>query len=146
MEVSIDQFLKTGAIGNLHLGMTADEVRDLLGLPDDVGGTSRRHPRPSIYVYGSIELFSRSRPAQCHGLWWYAHRGVFRLRADEGGGQFLLPGIQRPEVEARLKSAALLFECPPHREEIAPTLVLASGVTAVFNEDGSLYVVAAFER
>ncbi len=123
MEVSIEQFLKTGAIGNLHLGMTADEVRDLLGTPDDVGGTSRRYPRPSIYVYGSTKLFfSRSRPARCHSLWWYAHRGVFRLAGDGAGEQLLSPGMQRPEVEARLKSAELMFECPPHQEGIAPML------------------------
>jgi hypothetical protein len=37
------------------LEATRDELRRLLGEPDDVGGTSRKHPTPVIWKYGDIE-------------------------------------------------------------------------------------------
>jgi hypothetical protein len=37
------------------LGATRDEIRQLLGEPHDTGGTSRRHPTPSIWKYEEIE-------------------------------------------------------------------------------------------
>lgn len=145
MIVSLQQFLETGTIGNLRLGVTAEDVRELLGPPDDVGGTSRKYPRPSIYVYGSVELFfSQSRPARCVGIWWYAHRGPFCLTTD-ATQQLLSPGMRREEVEARLTNAGLTFHAPAHEERIVPTLVLASGVTVVLHEDdGGLYSVASY--
>jgi hypothetical protein len=36
--------------------MTRQEVIDVMGPPDDTGGTSRRHSTPSIFNYGDIEL------------------------------------------------------------------------------------------
>ena len=147
MRPSLLDFLKTGAIGELRLGLTADEVLALLGLPDDVGGTSRKYPRPSVYVFGSVEVFfTQSRPARCVGLWWYAHRGPFRLAATQPDGQLLSPGMRREEVEARLTNAGLTFHAPAHEEGIAPTRVLASGVTVVLDEDGGLKSVATYER
>lgn len=140
-------FLKTGAIGKLRLGLTVDEVRALLGTPDDVCGTSHRHPRPTIYVYGSIELFfTQSRPTRCVGLWWYAHRGPFRLAEGGAGEQLLSSGMRQEEVEAWLTNALLTFHAPAPEEGIAPTLVLASGVTVILDDDGLLYAVAANER
>jgi hypothetical protein len=43
--------------GRLRLGMAKAEVRDLLGPPDDWGGTSRRRREPSIWKYGEVELW-----------------------------------------------------------------------------------------
>ncbi len=37
------------------LGATRDELRQLLGEPDQVGGTSRRQRVPQIWKYGEIE-------------------------------------------------------------------------------------------
>jgi hypothetical protein len=37
----------------IRKGMTRDEVIAALGEPADTGGTSRKYPTPSIYVYGA---------------------------------------------------------------------------------------------
>lgn len=122
-------------------------MRELLGPPDDVGGTSRKYPRPSIYVYGSVEVFfTRTRPARCVGIWWYAHNGPFRLTASESGEHLLSPGMRREEVEARLTNAGLAFHGPTPEEGIGPTLMLANGVTVILDDDGLLYAEAANER
>jgi hypothetical protein len=35
--------------GRIGLGMTRSELHDLLGPPNEEGGTSRKYTRPSIY-------------------------------------------------------------------------------------------------
>lgn len=45
-------FLKTGSLGSLSCGMSQDQVRNLLGEPDDV--STQRQPR--IWKYGSLEI------------------------------------------------------------------------------------------
>jgi hypothetical protein len=44
------------ASGQLRRGMTRDEVRVLLGPPDDVGLTSRKYRTPQAYLYGCLQL------------------------------------------------------------------------------------------
>lgn len=43
-------------VEKLRVGMTRREVIDLLGLPEDLGGTSRKYRSPSILKYGQVEL------------------------------------------------------------------------------------------
>jgi len=43
-------------VGKLRVGMTRKDVVHVLGLPDHIGGTSRKHKIPSVYKYGDIEL------------------------------------------------------------------------------------------
>jgi hypothetical protein len=50
--VSIPEFLRTGLFGDLRCGLAKDEVRDLLGAPDDV--SVRRNPE--LWKYGPLEL------------------------------------------------------------------------------------------
>jgi hypothetical protein len=46
----------------IKIGMSREEVRNALGEPDAVGGTSRKYHIPAIYKYGQVELhFSNSR-------------------------------------------------------------------------------------
>ena len=49
---SFDDFLRTGQIGRLAMGMSKDAVRDLLGEPRDT--SVRKHPE--IWKYGQVEL------------------------------------------------------------------------------------------
>jgi len=39
----------------IPLGITREELVTALGPPDDMGGTSRKYPTPSIYKYGKVE-------------------------------------------------------------------------------------------
>ena len=50
MNISLKQFLETGRLGDLRLGISVERVHALLGKPDSVGGVSRKHPWPSIYI------------------------------------------------------------------------------------------------
>ena len=50
------RFGATGDICPLRLGARRDEVRAILGEPDDVGATSREHRVPRIWKYGDLEL------------------------------------------------------------------------------------------
>jgi hypothetical protein len=45
-----------GIIDRVKIGMTRYEVVKALGLPDNLGGTSRKYRTPSIYKCGAIEL------------------------------------------------------------------------------------------
>ncbi len=40
----------------MRLGISRRELQIALGDPDDVGGTSRRHPRPAIWRYEQVEF------------------------------------------------------------------------------------------
>ncbi len=51
-----ERFSSTGDICPVKLGFSRDEVRRVLGEPDDVGGTSRKHRRPRIWRYRDLEF------------------------------------------------------------------------------------------
>lgn len=42
--------------GRVRLGMSRSELHDLLGRPDQEGGTSRKYRTPSIYKYGDVQF------------------------------------------------------------------------------------------
>lgn len=44
----------------LPLGSTRKQMREILGEPDQVQFTTRKHPRPSVYKYDKTELYFRS--------------------------------------------------------------------------------------
>ena len=56
MIVSLKEFLRTGDLGPVRLGMREDEVFALFGSPNDKGLTSRRRKKPCLWLYGDIEL------------------------------------------------------------------------------------------
>jgi len=49
---SILEFIKTGKLGSVSLGISKEEIENILGKPDDVS-VSRK---PRIYKYGSLQL------------------------------------------------------------------------------------------
>lgn len=49
---SMDEFLKTGRLGPLDLGVTKEAVRRILGEPDDVSVKKN----PEIWKYGALQL------------------------------------------------------------------------------------------
>jgi hypothetical protein len=56
-KVSLKEFLRSGQLGRISLGMHEDEVISILGKADAYGGSTRKYPEPSLFVYGDIELF-----------------------------------------------------------------------------------------
>jgi len=49
---SFDEFLKSGQVGELSIGMTRESVQHILGPPDDTSVKKR----PEVWKYGSCEL------------------------------------------------------------------------------------------
>lgn len=49
-------FLRTGQLGPVHLGISTDALKSAFGEPPIVGGTSRRYRTPGIWKYGDIEF------------------------------------------------------------------------------------------
>ena len=147
MNISLRQFLETGRLGDLRLGDTVERVYALLGKPDDVGGVSRKHPWPSIYVYGTVKVFfSRGAFPMCRGVAWQVGRGPFRLRsADTVEDWSLTPGTRRPTVEAYLEGTGLALEDYSSDRPKGESLLLRSGVVLDFDKDGVLHSVSVWE-
>ena len=51
-----ENYRRNGQISPIRIDMTRDEVRAVLGEPDDVGGTARKHRIPAIWKYGDVEF------------------------------------------------------------------------------------------
>ncbi len=56
MNVSLKDLIETGRFGSVRLGMNRAQVESSLGTPDEIGGTSRKYRKPSIWKYGDVEL------------------------------------------------------------------------------------------
>jgi hypothetical protein len=54
--ISLEQFVRTGILGPVRLGMTREQLRQILGDPAATGGTSRKYRVPSILKYGDLEF------------------------------------------------------------------------------------------
>ena len=52
-----ESFRVSGDICPVRLGITRDELKAILGEPDDVGGTSRKQRTPVIWKYDQLEFF-----------------------------------------------------------------------------------------
>lgn len=113
--VSMQEWLRTGLFGPVRLGMMRAQVRELLGPPDDVGGTSCKHRTPTIWKYGDIEFHFGGR-AEPLGLICLDH---FDLptggRAIALDPRVLRGGLPRREVERQLEASGL-----PYRRDDRP--------------------------
>jgi hypothetical protein len=59
-------FQRTGVISPLQLGCSHADLISILGEPDDVGGTSRKYPTPTIWKYCDLEFhFEKNEDALC---------------------------------------------------------------------------------
>jgi hypothetical protein len=149
MRVSLERLLRTGQLGDLTPGMSAEQVHALLGEPDAVGGTSRQHHRPSVWLYGSIELYFRQEsPYDFHAVFWdAAEKGPLRLPTRCVIEDWeLSPGMALPEVDAWMRRrdiAVVEVDIPP--ESPTTVLVLSSGVRITFDERERLYALYAAE-
>ena len=134
-------------MGDLRFGILREQVHTLLGQPDATGNTSRKYPWPSIYLYGTVELwFARPPLRGLSGVYWEAgDKGAFRLTktcvVDDWD---LSPRMQFEEVEdclGRWGFAHKYWEAWPG--ERPPILILPSGVKIDFDEERRLYSVCA---
>ncbi len=66
-KISLKEFISTGVIGGIYIGMKDSEILPLIGKPDLVGGNSRKHRVPNIWKYGDFEfIFERKEQKLVH--------------------------------------------------------------------------------
>ena len=68
-------FKVTGDICPLRLGQSREQVRALLGEPDAVGGTSRKHRTPAIWRYQEVEFHFGPDPMDALSLIFLEDKG-----------------------------------------------------------------------
>ncbi len=100
--VSMQEWFRTGIFGPVRLGMSRAQVQELLGPPDDVGGTSRKYRTPSTWKYGDIEFYFGGRDDPLQSLF------TDTFQVPSGGHAIALDpwivrrGIRWGEVERQL--------------------------------------------
>lgn len=142
MLISLKTLLQTGFLGELRLGMSVQQVRKLLGEPDAVGNTSRKHRTPSLYLYGTVEFWLRQQPPHdLVGIYWeVGDKGELKMPTHCRVVDWeLIPGMKREEVEAFLTANQIGFEKLTNQP--VDTLRLPGGVDIIFDEEGVLWSV-----
>jgi hypothetical protein len=131
--VSLHEFLKVGRLNDLRLGLTKDQVIELMGQPDMVGGTSRKYNRPSIFKYGNVEVhFARKLPALSDLIYIEnypvgAHTRLPELFVVTEWG--LSGAASRHEVIDYLSAYSIEHEMTPQPAGLPPTISIpGSGV------------------
>jgi hypothetical protein len=111
MKISLRRFLQTGLLGELHPGLTKEQVVELLGVPEVTGGTSRRYRHPQIYKYGCLEIyFRRQLPYDVVGLFVdgeLEHTAFTFGPSVEVEDWELQPKARRADVEAYLAASEI---------------------------------------
>ncbi len=134
IRVSMREWLHSGLFGPVRLGMSRSHVHELVGPPDDIGGTSRRYHTPAIWKYGDIEFHFGRRDDNRLYLIYLDHFAV-----PTGGRAIALDpwiirgGLPRLDVEQHLDARGI-----PYRHAAGPDLtgstclVVGSGVVVQF--------------
>ncbi len=139
VEISILEFLASGQLGPISLGMLEADVQSVLGDPTDKGGTSRKYRRPSIWLYGkNVEVVfdpkQRSVAMILVSFWGdYELAGgeSFRIASDGIRG-----GMSRDEFVRVLASRGLGYE-QKRVDSDALTLDVGNRVSAIFGAEGT---------
>lgn len=148
--VSLKELMLTGVFAGLLPGISRQEVLRRLGEPDTVGGTSRKHKTPTVYLYGSVEIYVvKARSHHYMGAFWDAHgKGEFRfssryLLADWD----LQPGDSLAKVETCIQELGLAFErWPQETSEIVYLRVLPGGAQIAVSKSEGLCSISTTGR
>jgi hypothetical protein len=71
--LSLRDFILTGKLGSLCVGMTQENVRSVMGEPHDTESTSRKYKRPIFWVYGDLEIYFNREDWTVTGLLFNTH-------------------------------------------------------------------------
>ena len=144
----LNELLTSGHIGRLHFGMSKIEVEDLLGPPEDTGGTSRNNRRPSIYRYGALEIFfggadrNAATSVQIRCLHGTEIACLLVERTDEV--QTLTSKVSLNLSRFYLEQNGIDFREVNSRPGLTHRLILTqSAVELIFDDDNNLYSINA---
>ena len=106
----LQQFLAIGRLGDIHLGMDAQSLRNLLGEPDDIS----LQKRPTIWKFGSVQiaLQSTARDAVVNEIHVYLHQPFELPRALAWANREMHP-LTMTEFVHRMRGWRLPFDKEP---------------------------------
>ena len=138
--ISLQSFLTTGVLGPVHLGMTRDQVRQLLGVPDQEGGTSRKYRIPVILRYGDLEFLYRPGEDSLHNIY-------MKIPHEPSGGHainldpwLLTRGLSIEAAEGAFREGGITFKRSTPPNDVTLTLLTtAAGVDVAFVNELSEY-------
>lgn len=113
MNISLMHFLQTGTLGQLQLGLSAQEVVDILGPPDSGDITFQDEKTGSYWQYGNFMLSFGNEINQLEGLAsieWIPELGEPRLTPSCNIEDWAITADMTPsEVKSYLREAGLKF-------------------------------------
>jgi len=122
----IEEFLRSGALGDLHLGLSRDQVRQMLGEPPDHSEKNWKH---EIWKYGGLQIAFSGSLLSFIGL--YFENGEARLPAslvEDGNITIETDGVT--ELEELLRAKGIEFTVDPELtyDDYKLIRIAASGV------------------
>ena len=131
---TLREFLETGQIGPIALGVTKDQVRDWLGEPTDTTFPTPKRGRDKhryiAWQYGCLELGFDYEHIVYLGFEFHGARVPEGLQIE---GYFPTQTTSRAELEAYLQRENIAYEeYPPLSFEPGQALIIGVGVTVVF--------------
>lgn len=131
MKASFKEFIESGVLGLLRVGMKRAEVEQSLGAPPSWEARARGYRKADIWKYGDIELYF-----QDDALWM-----IFAddFQVPDGGPQIELDAwiisgnLSQAQAEERLASEGIRYhkEALPYNQN-GVRLIAASGVVLAF--------------
>lgn len=152
MNISLTRFLRTGYLGEIYVGSTAEDIQLSLGPPEAIAKSFRKQRHPDIWLYGGVEFwFDQSEMQACRSIWiermGHGWRDEFKMPAGSLVKDWNLQPYQpRDVVEAYLRRNDIFaFQPEPKKADkngyvFAPRnlVIPASGATLAFDEEWRL--------
>ena len=139
MRTSLVEFLRSGDLGILSIGLTEREVLAAMGQPDDVGVTSRKRKKPCLYLYGDVEIgFDIDPPYRIHAIGLSQHSAKETNQIEFHNSQELDPtGLYFGMTLAEYRTILRSHELTPivNLEFGTASILTCGGVTAFTNDD-----------
>jgi hypothetical protein len=131
-------FLETGEFPGLNQTSTQEDLRQTIGEPDTVGGTSRKHRVPRIWRYGGVEFtFGMSSSSTLVLIHFDAPdippSGSSRLEIEPW---VLREGLSLDELRYACDSAGISLRKTHDAKDDEQWWQTSGGVTLVFGVDG----------
>jgi hypothetical protein len=134
MKSTLEEFVRTGHLGRLALGAAVEEVRRVLGPPEDT--SVRKKNRPVIWKYGSLQLHFDHGFLSFIGL--YFRDGEFRLPPEVSLGEWVpSKDTSLEEFREYLAQTGIAFHIDPAQTfEDQLAFQVGPGVSVIFDRDG----------
>jgi hypothetical protein len=135
MRASLRDFVASGSLGSIELGMNQRRIEEILGSPPVLSAPDGSVAFARIWKYGSIELHFLERDDRLSLIFsddFVDFRGGGGLELD---AWILRPGLERRVAEEQLSSAAITYQIRPYPyADESDELVTGAGVSLLFGD------------